>query len=179
MSVAANRYAKALMDVLYPVGAAETGLAELQRFSALLKEQPDAVRALENPTIPAARRQALLKTIGETLGFSQHVRSFLDLLVDRNRLDIIQSILDAYQKMMDDRLGIVRAMVTSAQQLDSASQSQLAMRLESVTGKRVVMQVSVDPSLIGGVVAQVGSTVYDGSIRQQLKTFRNRLANKS
>ena len=174
MSVAANRYAKALMDVLYPDNA-EAGFQQLQRFSELLREQPDAGRILENPTIPVERRKTLLKGLGETLGFHQSVRNFLDLLVDRNRLGILDDIRSAYQTVMDEKLGIVRAQVTAARPLDPAEQQQLATKLQAVTGKKVQMEVAVDPALIGGVVAQVGSTIYDGSLRQQLKTFKNRL----
>ena len=174
MSVAANRYAKALMDVLYPDNA-EAGFQQLQRFSELLREQPDAGRILENPTIPVERRKALLKGLGETLGFHRSVRNFLDLLVERNRLDILDDIRSAYQTVMDEKLGIVRAQVTAARPLDPAEQQQLATKLQAVTGKKVQMEVAVDPALIGGVVAKVGSTIYDGSLRQQLKTFKNRL----
>ena len=77
--------------------------------------------------------------------------------------------------MISSRMGIVRARVTSAGTLDPKQQRELATKLEQVTGKQVRMEVAVDPSLIGGVVAQVGSTIYDGSVRQQLQAFKTRL----
>jgi F-type H+-transporting ATPase subunit delta len=76
---------------------------------------------------------------------------------------------------MDKRLGIVRARVTSAHALDSTQQQELASKLKQITGKQVRMEVATDPALIGGVVAQVGSTIYDGSVRQQLEAFKSRL----
>ena len=174
MSVAANRYAKALMDVLYPDNA-EAGYEQLRSFSAVLQQQHDAARVLENPTISADRRKALLDKIGDALHLHKSVRNLLNLLIERNRLNLLDEILIAYQKFLDERLGIVRAQVRAAMPLDSTEQQQLAGKLQTVTGKKVRMEVAVDPTLIGGVVAQVGSTIYDGSLRQQLQRFKNRL----
>ena len=174
MSVAANRYAKALMDVLYPEKA-EVGLQQLVDFAGLLKEQPDAGRLLQNPALSGERRKRLLKEISDALGFDRRVANFIDILIDRNRLPIIEEVITAYQKMLDDRLGIVKAMDTSARPLDAAQRKELTAKLEKITGKQVRMEVAVDPSLIGGVVAQVGSTIYDGSVRQQLQAFKSRL----
>ena len=174
MSVAANRYAKALMDVLRPEKA-EAGLQQLVNFAGLLKEQPDAGRLLENPALSGERRTRLLKDISAAFAFDKRVSNFIDILIDRNRLRIIEDIIAAYQKLLDDRLGIVKAAVTTARPLDAAQRQELTAKLEKVTGKQVRMEVAVDPSLIGGVIAQVGSTIYDGSVRQQLHAFKSRL----
>ena len=174
MTVAASRYAKALIDVLYP-NKAEAGLEQLQRFSSLLTTQPDSRRIFENPTISSDRRQALLNQISSTLSFEPAIRNFLNLLIDRNRIDIVDEITQVYQRLLDDRLGIVRARVTSAFPMDAAQQSDIATKLQRVTGKKVRVESATDPSLIGGVVAEVGSTIYDGSIRQQLQSFRKNL----
>ncbi|HLQ76286.1 MAG TPA: ATP synthase F1 subunit delta [Terriglobia bacterium] len=174
MSVAANRYAKALLDVLYPANA-EIGLDQLVKFSALLESQHQMRQLFENPTVAADRRKAVFGTIADSLAYQSSVRNFLNLLIERNRLDLLSDIVSAYQKLLDEKLGLVRAHVTSATPLDAAQQRELAAKLESVTGKQVRVELSVDPSLIGGVVAQVGSTIYDGSIRQQLQAFKHRL----
>lgn len=172
MSVAASRYAKALMDVLYP-SKAQGGLKQLREFSSMLSMEPDARQILENPTVSTDRRKELLRNLGDALALDTSIRNFLGLLIDRNRLDLIQEIIPVYEALLDDRLGVVRAHVTSALELDAAQQSEVAARLQALTGKRVRMEVSVDPSLMGGLVAQVGSTIYDGSIRQQLRAFKN------
>src|SRR2546422_5054644 len=174
MSVAANRYARAFMDVLYPEKA-QPGLQQLQEFLSLLNEQPDARRFLENPTTAGDRRKRLLKEIFDALSLDRRVANFIGILVDRDRLPVLEEIIKAYQKLLDERLGIVRARVTSAYLLDHSEQQRLAARLEQATGKQIRMEVTVDPSLIGGVVAQVGSTIYDGSVRQQLEAFKTRL----
>jgi F-type H+-transporting ATPase subunit delta len=177
MGAAANRYARALIDVLYP-DRAEAGLEQLRTFKATLEQYPDARRIFENPTFSADSRQKVLQKIGAELQWNPQVANFVNLLIERNRLDILEEIITAYQRFLDERMGIVRAVVTSAQTLDAGQEKELNARLEKVTGKKVLMQVVVDASLIGGVVAQVGSTIYDGSIRQQLQTFRDRLAEK-
>jgi len=174
MSVAANRYAKALMDVLYPDNA-EAGFEQLQRFARVLRDVPDAARILENPTISADRRKALVTEITKTLTVHAAVRNFLDLLVERDRLNLINEIIPAYERLMDDRLGVVRANVMSARQLDDAERQQLTEKLQKVTGKKVRMEIAVDPALIGGVVARIGGTIYDGSLRRQLQSFKQRL----
>ncbi|HYR43167.1 MAG TPA: ATP synthase F1 subunit delta [Terriglobia bacterium] len=174
MSVAANRYARALMDVLYPEKA-EAGRQQLQEFLALLNNQPDARRFLENPTTAVDRRKRLLKEIFDALSLDRRVANFIGILVDRDRLPILEKIIEAYQKLLDDRLGILRARVTAAYSLNTSEQRELMARLERATGKQVRMEVAVDPSLIGGVIAQVGSTIYDGSVRHQLQAFKSRV----
>ena len=174
MSVAANRYARALMDVLYPDGA-EDGLKQLESFNSVLKDYPDARRLLENPTFSVDRRKRLLKEVSDALSFDKRVVTFINILVDRKRLALIAEVISEYRRLLDERLGIVRAEVTAAHPLDTAQQHELAAKLEQVTGKQVRMEVAVDPSLIGGVIAQVGSTIYDGSVRQQLHAFKSRL----
>jgi len=162
------------MDVLYPEKA-EAGLDQLQRFAGLLNEQPQARIFLENPTMAGERRNRMLKEISDALSFDRRVKNFISILAERNRLPALDEIIQEYQRLLDERMGIVRARVTSAGILDSAQQRELATKLEQVTGKQVRMEVAVDPSLIGGVIAQVGSTVYDGSVRQQLQAFKSRL----
>jgi len=162
------------MDVLYP-DHAEQGLQQLQSFLTLLTEQPEARTFLENPTMAGGRRNRLLKEISDALSFNRKVSNFINILADRNRLSILEEVVEEYQKLLDDRLGIVRARVTAARSLDPVQHRELESKLEQITGKQVRMEVAVDPSLIGGVIAQVGSTIYDGSVRQQLQAFKSRL----
>lgn len=174
MSVAATRYAKALLDVLYPARA-EMGREQLMKFASVLSQEADARLVLENPTVSPEKRKDLLARIGDALSLDTPIRNFLALLVERNRLDLMDEIVSTYEALLDDKLGVVKAKITSALELDSKQQDEVAARLQSLTGKKVRMEVAVDPSLIGGLIAQVGSTIYDGSIRQQLQTFRNSL----
>jgi F-type H+-transporting ATPase subunit delta len=175
MSVAANRYARALIDVLYPEQA-EIGQQQLQQFLSLLTDQPDARRLLENPAMAGDRRKRLLNDLSGAMNLDRRVANFIGILVDRDRLSLLEEIIQTYQKFLDEKLGIVRARVTAAYSLDAGQQKELMARLEKATGKQIRMEVAVDPSLIGGLVAQVGSTIYDGSVRQQLQAFRSRFS---
>src|SRR5206468_8671140 len=130
MSVAANRYARALMDVLYP-DKAEAGIQQLQDFLSLLNDQPAARRFLENPTMSGDRRKRMLKEIFDALSLDRRVANFIGILADRARLPILEEIIQAYQKLLDERLGILRARVTSAYSLDAAQQDRKSTRLNS------------------------------------------------
>src|SRR5262245_4367691 len=129
MSVAANRYATALIDVLYPERA-EKGIQQLRDFAALLKEQPDGRRFLENPAMAGDRRKRLLKEISAALNFDRHVANFISILADRNRLTILEEIITEYERLMDERMGIVRARVTASRALDAAQQQQVVQKLQ-------------------------------------------------
>src|SRR5262249_1160193 len=107
MSVAANRYARALIDVL-EADQAEAGFHQLQSFAALLKEQPDSRRFLQNPAMTGQRRERVLNEIVAALGLDRRVGNFIRILANRNRLPILEEILVEYQRLMDSRLGIVR-----------------------------------------------------------------------
>ena len=122
MSVAANRYARALMDVLYPEKA-EAGQEQLQQFAKLLDDQPDARRLLENPTMSGDRRSKLLNEIGRVLGFEKRVSNFIGILVEKNRLELLDEILAAYRKLLGHRLGLVRATPTADPRLPAARPS--------------------------------------------------------
>jgi F-type H+-transporting ATPase subunit delta len=121
------------------------------------------------------RRKALVKEVADALGCIPEVRNFIDILIDRNRLELLDEIIDTYQRYLDQKLGIVRATVTAAAPLDDAQRSTLVAKLQKATGKQVRISVSIDPLLLGGVVARVDSTIYDGSLRQQLHSFREKL----
>ena len=175
MSVAATRYAKALLDVLHPDRSA-AGLDQLRSFAEVLSREADARAILDHPTLAMEKRKGLLNKIAEALGLTEPIRNFLGLLMERYRLDLLDEIVSTYERLLDEKQGIIRAQVTSARELDSEQQEAVAARLQTVTGKKIRMKVSVDPALIGGIIAQVGSTIYDGSIRQQLATFRDSLA---
>ncbi len=162
------------MDVLYPDNA-DSGLKQLQRFKALLDEQPKARLFLENPTLAAERHHRLLEELSVVLAFDRRISNFIGILVDRNRLLLLEEIISTYQKLLDQRLGIVHARVTAAQALDAPEQEKIAQQLQQATGKKVRLEFLIDPTLIGGVVTQVGSTVYDGSVRQRLQSFKKLL----
>ncbi|HXK02943.1 MAG TPA: ATP synthase F1 subunit delta, partial [Verrucomicrobiae bacterium] len=115
----------------------------------------------------------------EVLKLSTIARNFLFVLIDHRRVPELPAILQSFELTIDQRLGFARADVASARELTQAQRTALNAVLEQMTGKRVRMRFSVDQGLIGGVVARIGSTVYDGSVRGQLDSLGRRLASEN
>jgi F-type H+-transporting ATPase subunit delta len=112
----------------------------------------------------------------ESLGLSTVSRNFLFVLVDHRRTADLSSIIDAFEKMVDERLGKLQVDVASARGLDGQQQAALIQRLEEMTGKKIVLNLEIDSELVGGLVVRLGSTVYDGSVRGQLETLGRQLS---
>ena len=172
----AARYARALFDVVVkdedPV-AAERDLAE---FVSVLESHPALHQALENPAVPAAGKQAVLTAVlAKAEGFSPAVARLLGLLAERERAAVLPEIQSAFRARVLEWLQIVRAEVTTAVALRDDRREAIARRLGEATGKQVSIDARVDPSIIGGVVAKIGSTVYDGSVARQLERLRVQL----
>lgn len=172
-TVVASRYARALIDVLAP-DHMDAGLEQLRAFAKVL-ENEDSRKLLMNPAIPPERRDAFINALAESIGFDLRVKKLLSLIVERRRLRVLDSVIFTYQGLLDERHGIARAIIKVAAPLSENNREAIVKRLEKVTGKRVEMEVERDDSLIGGVVVQIGSTVYDGSLKQQLLGFKHRV----
>jgi F-type H+-transporting ATPase subunit delta len=114
--------------------------------------------------------------IGQKLELSQIARNLLFVLIDRKRIGSLGEILESLELVLDERAGIASAQVSTAAELNGSQRSSLVAELEKLTGKRIRAAYAVDASLIGGVVAKVGSTVYDGSVRGSLRKMERRLA---
>jgi F-type H+-transporting ATPase subunit delta len=175
----ASRYAAALADaVLAPDSGVEPAqiAAELRTFQDLTRNSTDLRNVLLAPAVPAARKRSVIGRISEAASLSRLVRNFLYVIVDRRRTDLLGEMATAFETIVDERLGLVRAQVTSAAPLSDARKAELQTALTQVGGKQVRCEFKVDPDLIGGVVARIGSTVYDGSLRTQLALMQERLA---
>ncbi len=181
-SLVAKRYARALVDALVrpsarvaPPPRAEIVVDELHEFETLLAESPDLRNVLATPGVPASRKRALVQRITGASDMSPLVRNFLLVLVNHRRIDSLSAIIAAFEQMMDEHLGIVQVEVTSARALTEEQQQHLAEGLEQATGKRVWLDVRVDESLIGGVIARIGSLLLDASVRGRLDVLERRL----
>jgi len=178
LSALGNRYAHALADVVMEPGAAtgaETAAAQLREFEAALKLSPDLQNALSSPAVPPARKRAVVAKIGQMLAIAPIVRNFLFVLIDHRRIGLLAEIAQEFQVIVDERLGFAQAKVTSARELNEPQRHLLNGELERLTGKKIKIRFEVDRALIGGVIAKVGSTVYDGSVRGQLNALGRRL----
>ena len=173
---AATRYARAALDVATRESADLERLGlELDEFVAFFKQQPALEGLMLNPAVPAPRKRAAMEQITKIAGLTPIVAKLLVLLADRDRLGLLKDIAGVYHDLLADRQNVVRAEVTSAEPLADDRLQAIEKRLAAVTGKRVAMTTKVDKDIIGGVVARVGSTVYDASIATQLKKIRERL----
>lgn len=178
LSAVATRYAHALADVVTASGSplrAEDAIAQLKAFEATLQASPALHNALVTPAIPVGRKRAVIGRIGAVMELSQIARNFLYVLVDHRRIGSLSEILNSFELAVDQRLGFARAEITSARALNEDQQDELRIRLEQASGKRLRARYKVDGALIGGVVARIGSTVYDGSVRGRLETLESRM----
>lgn len=178
VSAAATRYSNALADVVTAAGSAvapQDALAELRSFESAL-QSPELRNALITPAVPPARKRAVVGRVADILELSRITRNFLFVLIDHRRIAEFGDVVDAFERILDERLGFARAQVASASELTGEQRAALTAALEKVSAKRLRAQFAVDASLIGGVVARIGSTVYDGSVRGQLQVLKRRLS---
>jgi F-type H+-transporting ATPase subunit delta len=178
LSAVAARYANALADVV--TGGASSlrpqeAVSELRSFEAALRSSPELYNALTTPAVPVGRKRSVVGRISDILKISRIPRNFLLVLVDHRRIGSLSDIIRSFETVLDERLGFARADVISARELTEPQRAALSTRLERLTGKRIRMHFAVDDSLIGGAVARIGSTVYNGSVRGQLESLERRL----
>ena len=173
---AAHRYARALFDVALKEQADLRQIdADLAAFAALFTEHDALAKALLNPVVPAPKKRAAVAELTARAGFVSVLAKLLTLLAERDRLAILPDLVEAYGERLRAHLNIVSATITTAEPLDGARVKAMEQKLSAATGRTVALQATVDPSLVGGVVARIGSVVYDGSVTRQLEKIRERL----
>jgi F-type H+-transporting ATPase subunit delta len=173
---AATRYARALLDVAVKEKAnLEQIDGDLASFVALFKQYPLLEKVLLNPAVPVPRKRATLVELTARAGLTPIVSKLLILLAERDRLVLLPELLDGYRERLLDFQQVVRAHVTTASPLGPDRAQAIERGLAQVTGKTVTLETSVDPSIIGGVIARIGSTVYDGSVTRQLERMKQKL----
>jgi F-type H+-transporting ATPase subunit delta len=175
-----RRYARALLSLALEQNSLEQVQAQLSALATLMEGTPELRDVLANPSYSRAERARVLEAVlakqGGTL--SPALANVLRLLNDRNKLSIVPDLARAFRDMADAQAGRVRGRVTSAAPLTPDTVAQLTRHLANLTQREVVLETRVDPALIGGVAAQVGSVLYDGSLRTQLEEMRRQLASR-
>ncbi len=171
----ATRYAKALAEVVPREEDSRQVQQEMERFVALLEENPELRQVLTSPAFPLPRRKAVLQAVVAQLKMSQVGSNFLLVLLDNFRLEILPEICDTFHRIVDDRSGMVRVRVMAADHMEKKQQEALRKSFEKLTSRKVELVITHDPSLLGGAVARVGSTVYDGSLKNRLERLREHL----
>jgi F-type H+-transporting ATPase subunit delta len=176
---AASRYARALFEVALKESDPQEVERELTSFVDLVRGHDQLGRVLVNPAVPAPRKRALVAELAAQMGLSTVTAKLLGLLADRDRLVLMGDLLEDYRQRLLDHQQVVRAAVTTAVPLPADSAAALAQAFGRVTGRRVQLTMAVDPAVIGGVVARLGSVVYDGSVRHQLERIREALTQET
>ena len=173
---AATRYARALLDVSVSEGGdlakVETDLAA---FVALFAQYPALQKVLMNPAVPVQRKQGTVSELTTRLGTTPVLSKLIALLAERDRLVLLPDLLASYRERMLDHLKIVRVEVTTVAPIEADRATALEASLARMTGRTVTVVTKVDPSIIGGMVARIGSTVYDGSVTTQLAKMKRKL----
>lgn len=171
----ARRYARALAEVAVEEGRETRVQEDLDSFGAALQASPELVETLINPAIPFAPKRRIVEELAGRLSLVEITVNFILVLLENGRIGEYGEYVEAYREAMDQRAGVVRGVVTSARGLDSEVRSRLEEVLSEISRARVRLSYEEDESLIGGLRIQVGSVIYDGSIRTQLEEVRRRI----
>jgi len=147
--------------------------AELSRFSALLTESRELPVIFANPAYGIEAKKEILKDLVAKLSISPMISNLMMLLLERGRLSVLPQIAENYGVFADELSGVIRPTLSSGLPLDPAQVEEIKGALAKSTGKKVELKVVVDPSLIGGVVTQIGDKVFDGSVRTQLANIQD------
>ena len=172
-TILARRYAKALFSIGKEQGTYEAYNEALQAVAGLYETTPEVADALTNPLYPMDVREKVMAGIVDSIGVDSVMGNFLKLLVEKQRAEILPEIAEEYKAMVDDEKNISHGSVISAVELSDELQAKVQATLEKLTGKKVELTTSVDPSIIGGIIAKVGDLVLDGSIKAQLAGLKD------
>ncbi|MCS7206919.1 MAG: F0F1 ATP synthase subunit delta [Dehalococcoidia bacterium] len=167
-----KRYAQAVWDIAREQGTVDTWRRDLQAMAELARRE-EVVAFLDNPSIPVAERVALVRQMLPDLGPLAY--NLGALLAERQGFRTLPLLFQEFQRLADEAEGILRVEVTAGAPLTDSDQQDLAERLGRTLGKRVVLSVRTDPSLLGGVVLRIGDRVLDGSVRGRLQALRKTL----
>lgn len=177
MAAIAAPYARAFAEVVFEAHLnANDVQQQLDSFVAAWREGADLREVFLDPSFPANQKVAILDKLNERLGMSQQVRNFIAVLIQHNRLSLLDEVLGEYHREVNKRLGISEVQVTTARPLAEDERRSIEQKVAQMTGARVQATYREDKSLLGGVVVRVGSTVYDGSVRGRLERLKEELA---
>jgi F-type H+-transporting ATPase subunit delta len=170
-----RRYARALLSLALEAGEHERIQEQVEVVARAIAESQEARTLVNNPGYTTAHRHALVDVLAERLQLSRTLVSFLHLLVDRHRLPELPDIARSYRDLVDAQVGRVRGMVTSAHPIGPEDMERVRGALAQATRKSLVLETRTDPKILGGLVTQVGATVWDGSLKTQLERLRQEL----
>lgn len=174
-SEVSKRYARAILDLGMENNSAQRVVSEMSDLAAAYESSADLRSAMENPLVSQEAKRAILQDLVTQAGAGDITKNALLLLCDRRRVRALPGISKALTELFDAQKGIVRAEVTTAAPLTEAYRTRLKAELERLSGRKIVLDERTDPSLLAGVIAQVGDTIYDGSLRTRLAQMQTSL----
>lgn len=172
----ARRYALALADVVLPRGEAREVQQELTTWADMLRANANLREVFANPTIALDVKRKVLSRLLDIAKPRSATANFLKVLLQNQRLTELDEINRKFAAVLDDRAGMVAATVTTARPVAPDVQQTLQTKLRELTGKSVRIEFDTDPEMIGGLVTRIGSTIYDGSVRNQLENIKEKMA---
>ena len=176
MRSASLQYATALADIALEQGAAEPVKKQLADFGAAYAESAELRNVLSSPAVERATKHSVIEKLTARMGASRIVRNFLFVVTDNQRTHLLPEILETFDLVIHERLGMAEAEITSAAELTTAQKSSLQQTLERLTGRKIQAKYALDPGLLGGAVVRIGDTIYDGSVKTRLNQMRARLS---
>ena len=177
MASVPSTYARAFADVVFSAHLdAARAVDGLRQIAALFEQSAELRRVWENPAVPAAQKRKLLDVIVQRDGIDRPVRNLVAVLIDHRRLNFLLRIMEQFERELDRRMGLADAQISSARELGDAEKHTLETQIAKLTGKRVRAQYGLDPSLLGGAVVRIGSTIYDGSVKGQLEKIKEAIS---
>lgn len=172
ISGVAERYASSLFELALEAGSVEVVGSDLARFQAMIDESEDLKRLIRSPVFSAEEQSKAIAAIVAKAGFSPLVANFLKVVASNRRLFAVPGMVKAYRAIAARHRGEITADITSAHALTAAQETELKAALKGVTGKDVAIAVTVDPSILGGLIVKVGSRQIDTSLRTKLSTLK-------
>jgi F-type H+-transporting ATPase subunit delta len=178
VATVAPRYARAFAEVVEADGL-DAGAAQQQMrdFAETLAGSGELREFLMNPSLETSQKLKVLDAIAGRIGMFPKARNFLAVILEHQRLGDLDEILAEYGELADEHAGATEAVVTSARGLNADDRAELEGQISKLAGAQVRASYAEDPALLGGVVVQIGSTIYDGSVRAQLQQLKQRLVN--
>src|SRR5512146_239948 len=177
MASVTSRYARAFADVVIDLKLDPTQIREeLRSMVEIVGANPDLRRVWESPAVPQEQKLKLLDALAARAGLVSPVRNFMAVLIDHGRMAMLAEIATQFEVELNQRLGVAEAEVTSVRELSSQERAALEEQLAKVTGMKVRASYALDRKLLGGAVVKVGSTIYDGSLRGQLRRIKEQLS---
>lgn len=172
----ARPYAQAFLARFDDDQEAQAVVAGLELFTLATRQVPPLLALAASPRVPLEKKQKAVAEVCESLGLTAEARRFLDLLLSHYRLAQLEAVVEAIRELLNRRMGVVKARVTSAQALDEGQERRLVSTLAELLDRKVELELAVDENLLAGFVALVGSYRYDVSLRGQLERLGRQLA---